>query len=204
MAAAAPLPSTQSVRSLPHLVGMGLGGLACLGGAVALFANEHQGWGALAGFFGLCLLFSAPMFREGTCPRCAHVQSALGATWCPGCRDWFETEGDRFIAIAPGHISKATIFTVPLSSFVPPTDVNWPWPGQCCVCGRPGARTSSVKLTVGQDQGLTTQMHTWAVQIPYCAEHSDGVDWASSPSRVSFRSYDYARAFQAANRARIG
>lgn len=131
-------PPTPTARSVPHLLGLGLAGLACLGGAAALVQAEHQGWGLLLGLFGLSLLLVAPMYREGPCPRCGRLQSALGPTRCPGCEDWFEMTGGRFVAIAPGHVARSPAFVLPLASFVPPTDVSWPWPGRCCVCGREG------------------------------------------------------------------
>lgn len=204
MSEASPLPPpTPTALSMPHLLGLGLGGLACLGGAAALVLSEHPAWGGLLGLFGLCLLIVAPSFREGPCPRCGHLQAALGASLCPGCADWSRLVGGRFVAVAPGEVSRATEFTIPLRAFIPPTEVDWPWPGRCCVCGRQATRTQSVSVTAGQDAGLTQRAHTWAVQVPHCEEHEDGVQWLLSPAQVSFRSYDYARAFQAANRGRV-
>lgn len=190
---------------MPHLLGFGLGGLACLGGAAALFQSEHPGWGLLLGVIGLVQLIMATAFREGPCPRCGLQQSSAGLSRCAGCADWFQDEGGRFVVVAPGYVAPSAVFALPLRAFVPPSEVSWPWPGRCCVCGGQATRTSTVSVTVlAQDTGLTQETRTWSVGVPHCDEHTDGVQWLLSPAQVSFRSYDYARAFQAENRDRVG
>ena len=88
------------------------------------------------------------------------------------------------------------------------------WPGGCCVCGKPSVRTETVaqkvtiprfagRLNVG-DQTLTLV----AENIPYCAEHHNGVAFgrvifataiSEIPYGLLFRSLTYRNAFRTLN-----
>jgi hypothetical protein len=103
---------------------------------------------------------------------------------CGGCHRYYQTARGELTPVEESHVSGAPLFAAPL-------DGHPLWPGGCCVCGAPHARTRRLADDV---------------DVPHCAAHDDGASLRPGPGsmRILFRSYGYQRRFVRLNAAPTG
>lgn len=157
---------------------------------------------------------------------------------CVGCGAYLDLEGDNLITIPHQRMHDTPYFAVPtpwphirrvLSSTIAFSaqdyianvitdairkdkgtyvmDARWP-PG-CCVCGGPVKRRERFALTVTMPGNIRDSKAEIVVpNVPYCAEHKDGIDFANvTPDcdayeeryAMRFRSHAFREAFRELN-----
>jgi hypothetical protein len=161
-------------------------------GALAYIAFRYvaAGWigYAVAGGIALVAVLSLRDIgkgRIGACPRCdtpVEIHGASAGYLCPSCKTFLEVDRDQLLATRDDAIAPRAVFGVA-------GGILTRLPDCCCVCLAPAVRRVRTAATVG------------AIEVPYCAEHGQGM--GVSPRALTFRSLAYARRTAEANSAEL-
>ena len=193
-------------------------------GAMSVAAFTFGSWilGPILGIIALVGIYSG--FTSGgvaICPSCSQEMpvdfgqpntGSRGFVECPHCAEWARIENGGVNKLPSGFVRDSPAFEVRLrtlsqSGHGMPGKSVWPWSGTCCVCRGTLDTVVTAKAhreTFGAVMGVTIE--NFQFPVPCCSAHLDGLTWEVSGSVVttqisivSFRSYDYWRAFREAN-----
>jgi hypothetical protein len=204
--------TTKISRSWGATIGFLIGSIVSLGISVALFMSIVEGPFTLgiALVPAILALILAGMSFGGsggsTCPVCDAKISGLSTksndgVLCAGCHRYSEGTGGLLWATDENRIADDPTFSSPLPE-------QFVFPGECCVCGKPGSDREKISLRMQNASSVVTastvgmtSSTTISVEVPHCAEHKGGARLSGTPqsTHIKFRSYPYLREFCQAN-----
>lgn len=172
--------STPLRRSKWALVSALAFSVALSAAAYIAFRYVAAGWigYAVAGVVALVAVASLSDIgkgRVGACPRCdtpVEVRGASAGYVCPSCKTYLEIDRDQLLASREDTVAAKPVFGVQGGILIRLPDC-------CCVCLAPAVRRLPTTATVG------------AIEVPYCAEHDEGL--SVRPHVLRFRSLAYAQ-----------
>lgn len=151
-----------------------------------LWVTDHGVWAFIVGWLAFAAITVAVMGpASGPCPLCGKLLHGLFAIKmgipqrCDHCQLYFETSAEQK-ALPDDYVSSTPMFPVLL---------NTNKPSICCVCGNGATKVNEFyhksEGRVSHASPLVQKLEVRA-PMPYCDEHSDGVELGSedfSPSQ---------------------
>ena len=150
-------------------------------------------------FWPLLFVLFEENLRRGSCPRCGERFdfSKSEVFTCRKCSRFLWMDGHYLRLLRWGFIAKRPAFHWDLKYLRPHSQLRWPRPDRCCVCGQPANGTAE-RIKVGSPWWQATE-----VLVPHCSAHSRGIRVANrgpGDGTVRFKSVDYAAEFGQLNR----
>jgi hypothetical protein len=200
--------TTKISRSWGATIGYLIGAIVALGISIALFMSIVEGpftfgFALIPAIVALILLFmSFGGAGTSTCPICGAQLSGLSTksndgVLCASCHRYSEGKDGLLCPTDENRIADEPIFSSPLPE-------QFTFPGECCICAKPGVSREKISLRMQNSSsvvtaatvGVTTST-TVSVEVPHCAEHKGGARLSGTPqaTHIKFRSYPYLSAF---------